>query len=76
MQLFFCDWKLIQLLDGSKKLELYNLKDDIGEKTNLADKFQGRKADLPNKLQCWQNNILAKIPIHNPSYDPKRVHEW
>jgi uncharacterized sulfatase len=70
------DWKLIEYLDGSGDLELYNLGDDIGEKNNLNKSKPGRTADLRKKLQSWRSEVLARMPIPNPHYSPERAHEW
>ncbi|MBK95582.1 MAG: arylsulfatase [Planctomycetaceae bacterium] len=70
------NWKLIQYLDGSKDLELYNLIEDIGEANDLSEQFAGRVADLKNKLAAWQQDVSARMPMLNLSYDPSRAHEW
>jgi arylsulfatase A len=70
------DWKLIQYIDGSKKVELYNLRDDISEKNNLSQKHKGVAAGLQKKLRKWQSAVSAKMPIPNPAYDASRAHEW
>ncbi|MBM80439.1 MAG: arylsulfatase [Planctomycetaceae bacterium] len=70
------DWKLIEYLDGTGDLELYNLANDIGESQNLAAEKKGRTADLKKKLQAWRHSVLAAMPLPNPSYDAKRAGEW
>jgi len=70
------DWKLIEYLDGSGDVELYNLSSDIGETKNLAAEKKGRMADLSQKLRNWRQQVVAHVPIPNPSYDPERAHEW
>ena len=70
------DWKLIQYLDGTGDLELYNLKDDLGEEKNLITTYPGRRNDLMSKLKAWQTDTIARVPIPNPSYDPASSHEW
>ena len=70
------DWKLIQYLDGTGDLELYNLKDDLGEEKNLITTYPGRRNDLMSKLKAWQTDTIARLPIPNPSYDPASSHEW
>lgn len=70
------DWKLIQYLDGTGDVELYNLKDDLGEEKNLRTTYPGRSNDLMSKLKAWQTDTIARLPIPNPSYDPARAHEW
>ena len=70
------DWKFIEYLDGTGDVELYHISEDLGEKKNLAAVRKGKVADLKQKLFSWRQYVLARIPIPNPSYDPKRAHEW
>lgn len=70
------DWKLIEYLDGSGEIELYNLSEDIGETQNLASEKVGRAADLRRKLQQWRNQVLARMPIRNLHFDAERRGEW
>ena len=77
------DWKLHlyqeewQLDGGRAKLasnhavELYNLKDDIGERNDLANKEVAKRDELLDELLAWQKSINAPVPHHpNPKYDP------
>ena len=41
------DWKLIKWYTPGKELELYNLKDDIGEQKNLAKDLPLMAGDPP-----------------------------
>ena len=34
------------------------------------------KPGLRKKLQSWRQDVLARMPIPNPSYDPERAGEW
>ena len=43
------DWKLIEFFDGGKR-ELYNLRTDIGENRDLADKHPELVQKLHNQL--------------------------
>jgi uncharacterized sulfatase len=70
------DWKLIEYLDGTGDIELYDLKADLGETKNLRDERKGKVADLQGKLRSWRTRVLARMPIMNPSYDAKRAEEW
>ncbi len=70
------DWKLIEYLDGSGDIELYNLASDIGEKQNLASEKAGRAADLKQKLRVWRQSVLAHMPLPNPGYDPDKAAQW
>ena len=70
------EWKLIEYLDGSGMVELYNLQQDLGETTNLAGQYKGRTADLKKKLHAWRQNVGARMPYPNPHHDPARAGEW
>ena len=50
------DWKLIKFSDGKKAL--YNLKDDISEKNNLAAK----QADMVTKLSVKMDELTKGLP--------------
>lgn len=70
------DWKMIQYLDGSEDVEIYHLAHDLGETKNLAAERKGKIGDLSAKLKAWRTDVIARMPIPNPSYDPDRAHEW
>ncbi|MDF1813761.1 MAG: sulfatase [Verrucomicrobiales bacterium] len=70
------DWKLIEYLDGTGDIEIYHLANDLGETKNLVKERNGKVVDLKKKLAAWRNLVSARMPIHNPSYDPERAHEW
>lgn len=70
------DWKLIEYLDGTGDVELYHLANDLGEQKNLVAERKGKAADLKNKLRSWRADVIARMPIPNPGFDPKRAHEW
>lgn len=69
------DWKLIEFFDDGR-LELYHLKDDIGEKDNLAAKHPERASGLQGQLAQWRKEVGASMPTVNPKADPKRAAEW
>ena len=65
------DWKLIQYFEYND-LELYNLKEDIGEKNNLADVNPDKLKELLSKLENWREEIDAPVPAElNPDYAGK-----
>lgn len=65
------DWKLIQWYEKDA-LELYNLRDDIGEKNNLSKQEPERVKALFAELQAWQKDVGALKPTQNPAYDPTK----
>ena len=64
------DWKLLEYFEDDR-LELYNLREDIGEKENVAAKFPARAQELHSKLIAWRKSINAPMPTKNtaPSKD-------
>jgi arylsulfatase A-like enzyme len=59
------DWKLLEFFEDGR-LELYNLKDDIGEKRNLAQMMPDKVRELHAKLAAWRKAIQAPMPAPNP----------
>ncbi len=53
-----------------KHLELYNLRDDIGEKKNLATVRADKAQDLQARLHAWQTSIHAPMPTANTDVKP------
>ncbi len=54
------NWKLIERYEDGR-LHLYNLKDDIGELNDLADKEPERVATMKSKLHAWYKDVDAKF---------------
>lgn len=69
------DWKLIAVYEDSS-LQLYNLKDDIGENKDLSKTNKTKTAALYNKLRSWRQSVGAQSPALNPSYDPAKEQTW
>jgi len=65
------DWKLLKRYDG-KTWELFNLKDDLSETTDLAEKHPDVVRRLDARLVAHLKTIGAKMPKPNPDYQPKR----
>ena len=55
------DHKLIHFYD-TDSVELYNLKNDIGEKNNLSGKMPQLASRLKNKLKVWLQDSGAVMP--------------
>jgi len=63
------DWKLHQYFEDGG-LELYNLRDDIGEQTDLALQQPEKTAELLARLETWRAKVRAPVPNEpNPEYD-------
>jgi arylsulfatase A-like enzyme len=58
------DWKLMEYLEDGK-LELYNLRDDIGEKKNLATEMPDKAKELHTRLVAWRKEVNAPMPVKN-----------
>lgn len=63
------DWKLMQFFETGA-IELYNLKTDIGESTNVSKSSPDVARALLQDLQDWQTKTKAPIPATpNPDFD-------
>ena len=69
------DYKLIEFY-ADDRLELYNLRNDIGEANNLATSDPDRAAQLQEQLADWRLKVEAAMPVPNPEFDPTRRSEW
>lgn len=63
------DWKLIEFY-GDGHIELYNLAEDEGERSNLAERMPERAAELQARLRTWRGELGAQMPEPNPDVDP------
>lgn len=61
------DYKLIEFFDDGR-LELYNLREDIGEEKNLSEDEPGKRDELHALLKAWREKVEAKIPQPNPEW--------
>ncbi len=66
------DFKLIEYLEDGK-LELYNLREDIGEKHDLSSKLPETTKKLKAKLDAWRQSVGAQMCPPNPDYDPDKA---
>ena len=72
------DWKLIRIFHGGEKGAhrhlLFNLRDDLSEKDDLA----ARKPELVSELDALIEKFLADtkavVPVVNPAFDPAKYH--
>jgi len=61
------DYKLIEFFEDGR-LELYNLREDIGEQNNLAPRQGDRAGRMHAMLTEWRENVGAIIPQANTDY--------
>ena len=55
------DYKLIEFFDRNE-VELYNLREDLGEKKNLAGVDAGRVQEMRKRLSRWREKSGARMP--------------
>ena len=69
------EWKLMEFLEDGK-LELYNLRADIGETKNLAAENSAKANELHALLKAWRADVKAPMPSSNiekaPAPEKKR----
>jgi hypothetical protein len=58
------DWKLMEYLEDGR-LELYNLRNDLGESRNLASTEAERAKAMHAKLVAWREAVKAPMPTPN-----------
>ncbi len=68
------DWKLIEFYETGE-LELYNLRSDPSEKSNLAQAEPDRAQRLLRKLRDWRVSVDAQMMTDNPTHDPDHADE-
>jgi len=61
------DYKLIEFFE-SGSVELYNLKNDIGEHKDLAATMPEKAAELRKMIHKWRKEVDAKMMKPNPRY--------
>jgi arylsulfatase A-like enzyme len=63
------DYKLIEFYEDGN-VELYNLRDDISEKTDLSSQLPQKAKEMRDMLKEWRNAVDAQMPTPNPDYKP------
>jgi hypothetical protein len=66
------DYKLIEFYEDGR-LELFNLKDDVGERRNPTRKEPRKAAELHAMLKRWRESVKAIMPAMNPNYDAAKA---
>jgi len=56
--------------DGSDRLELFNLRDDVGESKNRAAENPELVRELNDLIDGFLRDTEAVVPVRNPAYDP------
>jgi len=65
------DYKLIEYFEDYR-VELYNLKNDIGETKDLSKINPAKAKELRAMLHRWRKAVNAQIPKPNPDYNPNK----
>lgn len=72
------DWKLIRQFyqgeNGAHGYLLYNLKDDIGERNNLAAKYPKRVKQMDALIENYLKDAKTVVPLPNPEFDQTKYH--
>jgi arylsulfatase A-like enzyme len=70
------DWKLIRIFhggeNGAPRHLLFNLRDDLSERTNLAAQMPERVAELDSLISRFLAETKAVVPVPNPAFDPTK----
>ncbi len=64
------DWRLVEFFEDNH-VELYNLKEDVGEKKDLAKVLPEKAKTLTAQLHAWRKAVGAQLPTPNPNYKPE-----
>lgn len=65
------DFKLIEFFEDGQ-LELYNLREDIGEQNDLSETLPEKREELWNEMKAWREAVDALVPTQlNPDYHPE-----
>ena len=65
------DFKLVEFFNDMH-VELYNLREDIGEQRDLASAMPAKVEELRARLHSWRKEVGAQMPTTNPNHDPAR----
>jgi hypothetical protein len=64
-------WRLVQF-QQDRRVELYNLAQDISETADLALRNPERANRMQRRLENWRRDLGAQMAVTNPNYDPAR----
>jgi arylsulfatase A len=59
------DWKLIRFYETGQE-ELYNLRDDLSERNDLAGSEPKKRRELALRLDSWLKQVGAQMPVAKP----------
>ena len=61
------DYKLLEYFEN-QTVQLFNLREDIGEQNDLAAAEPEKAAELRRRLHAWRKDVSAKMMQPNPDY--------
>jgi len=64
-------WKLIEYYEDHRR-ELYNLREDLSEKSDLAASRPDQARQLANRLHAWLTEVGAQMPEPNPDFRERK----
>jgi arylsulfatase A-like enzyme len=68
------DWKLIRIFfggeNGAHRWQLFNLREDLGEKNDLAARDPARVQALDALIEKFLADTRAVTPVRNPAFNP------
>lgn len=65
------DYKFVEFFEENR-MELYNLREDLGEEHNLAPDNPELAQEMKDLLSGWRKEVEAKIPQRNPDWQDRR----
>jgi arylsulfatase A-like enzyme len=65
------DWRLVEFFEDNH-VELYNLRNDVGEAKDLAAEMPEKARELQRKLAEWRASVGAQMATPNPNYEPSK----
>jgi arylsulfatase A-like enzyme len=68
------EWKLIHYYEDGRK-ELYNLKEDLEEKNNIAATYPERTEEMNERLFALLNDMGARYPSQDPQWTAAQEQE-
>lgn len=72
------EWKLIRIFyggdDGEHSWKLFNLRNDIGERNDLAANEPERVKAMDRLIEHFLDDTNAVQPVRNPAFDPALFH--
>ncbi|WP_334319449.1 sulfatase [Termitidicoccus mucosus] len=67
------DYKLMDFFEDPKMVELYNLREDVSERTNLANDMPGKVEEMRAAINAWHKHVNADLPISRPKKQYKKA---